>query len=285
MCYPQFPVEKAPMLQLKDSNNGNLNILKEALTKHLEQTLEIEFPPCKLPYAENKFYEESVAVTLEQALQLATRTIEQHSNDLWNLERRKRITGSKCYELFTYCKNSSPNWQKKIENIINSPFKGNANTKYGNLYEDEALLVYEEKMGSKIYKSGVIINPSVPWVAGSPDGLIINDNCVIDTLIEVKCPIKGATQSVTQLIENSEIPYVRRYGDKLSLKKNHKYYGQIQLYLGLLNINCCHFVIYSPYEKNFILLVEYFDKQFFQELMIALHFVYFVFYITIVNKM
>lgn len=38
--------------------------------------------------------------------------------DKWYAERKYRITGSKIYDLFTYSKNPSPDWKKRVLNIL-----------------------------------------------------------------------------------------------------------------------------------------------------------------------
>lgn len=42
----------------------------------------------------------------------------QQSENKWLYERKKRITASNAYALFTYSKNKNPDWQNKIKNLI-----------------------------------------------------------------------------------------------------------------------------------------------------------------------
>lgn len=44
------------------------------------------------------------------------------------------ITGSIAHTLFTYIKNKKPDWDKKLNSIYNSNFKGNEFTRYLCIY-------------------------------------------------------------------------------------------------------------------------------------------------------
>lgn len=61
----------------------------------------------------------------------------------WRKERQFRITGSKCYGLYTYKNNSNPNWESKSLNYFYPKDVSNKFMKHGLKYEPEARKKYE----------------------------------------------------------------------------------------------------------------------------------------------
>jgi len=78
--------------------------------------------------------------------------------------------------------------------------------------------------------SGLVINPSFPYLGASPDG-IINCDCCGKGCLEIKCPHTlsegGETRSMSYLFNGH-------------LSKNHQYYYQLQT-----EILLCLFVWHS----------------------------------------
>lgn len=74
-----------------------------------------------LPLKHQKFYEKNVCLTLVQATELCNNTRYQ-ANKLWHDERRKRLTASISYHLYTYSKNKNQDWPTKIMKHRNSVF-------------------------------------------------------------------------------------------------------------------------------------------------------------------
>lgn len=178
---------------------------------------------------------------------MALETQEQNTN-LWLSERKKRITGSTCYQLYTYTSNKNPDWDKKIKRLLTNNFTGNANTSYGLIHEMVARKRFSEAFSLKIIEGGLIVHQDYPFLGYSPDGLIIKAD--ERQLLEIKCPVEGLTKSATELVQH--LDYLEIDSDsKYVLKKKHKFYGQIQLGLFLLNMNICELIIYSSYDNSF----------------------------------
>lgn len=62
-------------------------------------------------------------------------------------------------------------------------FKGNLATDWGTNNEENAIAAYSAKTGNLVTATGLYPHPKLPWLAGSPDGLVATDG-----MIEVKCP-------------------------------------------------------------------------------------------------
>lgn len=54
-------------------------------------------------------------------------------------------------------------------------------------------------------------------------------------------PFKGKSSCISDVISN--LKWIIRHSDLLSLKKNHSYYVQAQMGMVLLNIDQCDFII------------------------------------------
>lgn len=71
---------------------------------------------------------------------------------------------------------------------------------------------------------------------------------------------------------------------KVVLKRRHKYYCQVQLLMGILNVNNCNFVLYTAYDNSVCVINVVFHEDFFIEVISCLKFVYFLFFLSILVK-
>ncbi|KAH6928301.1 hypothetical protein HPB50_014110 [Hyalomma asiaticum] len=114
---------------------------------------------------------------------------------------------------------------------------------YGIMNEPVALEEYEATHQAKVSRLGLVISPEVPWLGYSPDGISRQRNMKI--LLEVKCPVLGKNHSIVNLVKEKKLPYIVLDGEKYVLKPAHKYYSQVQLGMLVLNMDICHFVVFS----------------------------------------
>ncbi|XP_054720593.1 uncharacterized protein LOC129230217 [Uloborus diversus] len=137
-----------------------------------------------LPEELKSYYKDNVQVSSPKAYNLA-KSVQQQSST-WLAERSHRITGSVCYELYTYTKNKAPNWEKKIKTMLSQEFQNTAMV-YGTETETVAKEQYMLKCGMTIYNFGLLVVPAIPWLVFSPDGIAVDGDSVV--LLEIKCPI------------------------------------------------------------------------------------------------
>ena len=116
--------------------------------------------------------------------------------------------------------------------------------------EINALRKYGEIKNVLVGLSGLNINRKYVHLGASPDGLIFKDR-KLEGILEVKCLKILRLHSVADVInkECSPVEVKRQCFDvvdgKLSLKKTHMYYFQIQLQLLITEAKYCDFVLYS----------------------------------------
>lgn len=180
-------------------------------------------------------------IICKDVLQTAIKT--QGIDSTWKKERKFRITGSRCYSLFTYSKG---NWSEKSYNYFWPREFSNMYTEHGNHYESIAREVYKKEKKSHVEECGLIISESEPWAAYSPDGIVFKDSTC--KLLEIKCPYNLRNTSDEALINKCKFLCVKN--EKLQLKERHQYYAQIQFGMALLNLKDCDFVIYSSISNS-----------------------------------
>lgn len=219
-----------------------------------------------------QFYNENVLVNINSSIEIAKF---HQSEPKWLNERKKRITASNAYALYTYAKNKIPNWQKKIENLIFPKKYKLINCEYGKNTEAEAKIWYEKLKDQKMANFGLVIHPNASFLGCSPDGCIIAEN----KLIEIKCPISGKLKTVEMMLK--EIHYLIETPTGYKLKKKHAYYGQVQLNLLIMDLKKCDFIIYSQFSKcGYIVEIE-FDSDFCKNYFNVLKDIYFKQYLPV----
>jgi putative phage-type endonuclease len=107
---------------------------------------------------------------------------------------------------------------------LGEKFTGNAATRHGEKYEDEARILYEERHGEVVHELGLCPHPVEDWLGGSPDGVTESGK-----LVEIKCPPQRA-------IIPGEVPI--------------HYMPQLQLCMEILDLESADFIQYKPAETN-----------------------------------
>ena len=183
-------------------------------------------------------------------------TMGQSKNKLWFQLRAGRVTASRLRDVCaTQRSNPSKSLLKSICYPIENKFKSIPTT-YGIQHEKDAIYDYfNEKRKSHTdfhcYESGFLMNNGFPFMGASPDGIIM---CPCDNnelgVLEVKCPyvLNGGITIKDTIAKNSN--FMLQYDDKNNyvLKKNHKYYYQVQAQIHMAGVQFSDFVVWSPNE-------------------------------------
>lgn len=196
----------------------------------------------------------------------------------WMAERKYRITGSICYELYTYVFNLNPDWKSKCDRFIEpKAFKTEA-TEYGNKYEHQAREVFKADYPNfKVIETGLVVSQVNPWMAYTPDGVMVK-NGVIDSVLEIKCPLQGRSNTIEVVVENlvkSKQNCLIKEGENIFINKRHKYYGQVQMGMFILNVKVCYFVIHASCDKKNFTLRVFLDENFLSEMLQKLKTMYY----------
>jgi len=157
---------------------------------------------------------------------------------------------------------------------------------FGKDYENVAkqkffdYLTFVLKRNVMICETGLVVQPYLFWLGASPDGLLICDNCVDPSLIEIKCPYTKRHITPADLLKNEKF-YVFEKDGVTYLKKDHEYgyFSQVQLAMGLSQIRNCYFIVYT-YKGLIVTHVE-FDESYFVEMVKKLNTFYRNFFLPI----
>lgn len=131
-----------------------------------------------------------------------------------------RITASVCYELYTYYinDNGTRDWTQKLGLIIKPLEKKIPSLAYGKATEPLALQRYREKnLQHKIATVGLVVDPSVPFLGCSPDGIVVNQ----DKLLEIKSGQVQLSMYILKLKSTDFVIYSRFDNDYLCIEVNY----------------------------------------------------------------
>lgn len=139
-------------------------------------------------------------------------------------------------------------------------FKGNAATRYGTRMEKRARLSYTRAIMKKdphvvVEDTGLWVKEEFPYLGCSPDGLVKKNGTII-RLVEIKCPYvlrrvhpKNFSNHLTETqLEN--FPLKQHSNGKITMKKNHAYYFQVQMQMDVMNVIVSDFFLWS--KKGFL---------------------------------
>ena len=168
----------------------------------------------------------SVSTEEQERIEKATRG--QSTNDNWRKYRTNRLTASNFGRVFkmrpsTECHNTVVSILYP-DNIDHLPA-----IKYGKEQEEAAVETLNQILAQnsqrKVSSCGLFVDTETGFLAASPDGVIDED-----TLVEIKCPLKCKEQSIKDLAIQDPT-FCLNYEpatNKMSLKRGHNYYYQIQ---------------------------------------------------------
>lgn len=195
----------------------------------------------------------------------------------WHQIRQFKITGSRCYSLFTYytaSKKTDAQWALKASKYFWPNTFSNKFVKHGIKYESVAIELFARDSKQNIVPCGFVTSYDYPWLGYSPDGIIVNNFNEPTKLVEIKCPYLGSTVGLQDVIE--KVKFISKNADgSLTLNKKDAYYAQVQLGLILLNLSSCDFVVYNSLEHNYIVINVEFDFNYCKTLLQVLKIVFF----------
>ena len=173
---------------------------------------------------------------------------DENSVHIWLAERRKRITGSTVGRLAK--RRPSTKVANAVKQHLYTAFRGCAATRWGHLQEPRAQQKYlqhssRHSPGVQVNASGLVVSTSHPWLAASPDGLVVDpieDNS--EGVVEYKNPYNARNMTIPEAVEKVKDFCLSRQDDgTLSLKMAHAYYYQVQATMFCTQRKWCDFVV------------------------------------------
>ena len=214
-----------------------------------EKIFQVEKQPTlniELDGEELSFHNNELVLSHEKSFELCKLTKEQSKSALWRIERKKRITASKCHKI---AHARTPETRKNYL-LEDKTLGGLPQLKYGIETEEEARNFYEKGTGNNVEQVGLIVKTSKPFLAASPDGLFLKDGELC--ILEIKCPF---TKKDANNVKDCDFLTEQGY-----LKKSHPYFCQVQMQMFVCNATLCHFFVYAP-KAHHLVQIQY-DEQF-----------------------
>ena len=193
-------------------------------------------------------FEEELVVTQAEADYLEQSTRLQSQSLTWFSHRRGRITASK-FGSVLHTSLLSPA-QSLVDSLLKPSSKLHTPpVEWGVTNEPLAREEYKRisqfnHTSFEVDASGLVVNPTYPYLGASPDGLV-SCSCCGEGLLEIKCPYSIRDQDPTTVIRNDF--YLKFIDGHLQLSKKHNYFYQIQGQLALCNRSYCDFVCWTPH--------------------------------------
>ena len=194
-------------------------------------------------------------------------TLGQSKSEIWLIARALRITGSDAKKILRMTPDGFIKFlRSKLWGLDGFTSKFTA---YGTRMEPKArkaYLAYRKKIDNtvEVEETGLWSNTKHPQIAGSFDAVVKSRN-LPTRLAEFKCPetIKlGNPKEFEKCLTKEQIQrfcLMRDENGKVKLKPKHAYWYQIQLYMGIFEVQECDFVVWSP--KDIHVETITFDKE------------------------
>lgn len=142
-----------------------------------------------------------------------------------------------------------------------------AQLNHGLQNEVKACNAYCSKTGFMVCTCGLVVNPSLPWLGASPDGLVKDPSEKGFGLLEIKCPFTHCFSTVEAACSDPSF-FATITNGKVTLKQDHKHYYQIQGQMALSRVHWCDFVIYT--HQNFTVERIKFNEDFWDNIQLKL---------------
>ncbi|KAA0717401.1 hypothetical protein E1301_Tti022895 [Triplophysa tibetana] len=179
---------------------------------------------------------DSMALTQEEQRDIQNATIGQRVNPQWHLFRRGRVTASNFGDVLL-----SNDVTAIVDRLLsNQPYTGGIPAlDWGIENEHQAVQAFTTATQKEVQESGLWLSPS-GVLGASPDGLVGSSE-----ILEVKCPYNAREMTIDDAVKQKKISYISKEGDTYSLRRDHKYWHQVQGQLHLTGRQTCYFVVWT----------------------------------------
>ena len=282
----QLPTKPLLDLTNQTSNKSEREKKRKATTEYKERRKRSKYSNVQGPSAEYGPNATQPDVSREELVRLCCdyktalnvtseekRRIEQASDELWYQQRKCRLTAS---SFGTVAKRRSKTPAKNFvmnllykDKLIDTP-----SLRWGREHEDVARQEYAKRNGNiELTLSGLVIDATKGWLACSPDNLATDKQSKhgLLGLVEYKCPYSARHNTVTDAAKSKDF-FASTKDGKVTLKRNHNYFFQIQGQMAICKRNWCDFVIWTTKEMTIERII--FDPKLWQETLPKLEFFY-----------
>ncbi|KOB67839.1 hypothetical protein OBRU01_19204 [Operophtera brumata] len=199
---------------------------------------------------------EEEKITIERA------TVLQRDSSEWLELRRQLLTASNFGKIIKKRDSTNASIVKAL--LYKRDLSHVSSIKHGVENENTALNQLSVQLNVDIQSCGLFIDPNIPYLGATPDGLIGEDK-----VVEVKCPISVFhSKSVKEAVQMKKLPFYKLSQDKLIVNKNHDWFFQVQGQLHITRRKYCVFGIWVGENKPLQVEIIERDTEFFETKML-----------------
>ena len=194
-------------------------------------------------------YKESLNVSPAERQKIERTTLEQANDQSWFELRKSRLTASN-FGTVARRRHATP-VAKLVRNLLYDVPREARSLQWGRDHEEDARQAYSRKSGPTMIltRSGLVIHPEHGWLACSPDDLVSDTVAESQGLVEYKCPYSARDITVEEACKKKDFMCMLNSG-KVTLKRTHKYYYQVQGQMAITRRRWCDFVIWTPHSTT-----------------------------------
>ena len=200
------------------------------------------------------FYRSKIMITTTNMKEIQSLT-SKHSDDeaalaIWKSERRLRITSSNVKSIAQWRPITAV--ASLVKQMLYSKFSGSAATRYGLRLERVSSHKYltwlqneQGSSGAKVnINCGLVVSETDPWLAAMPDGWVEDPQASPQQgLVEFKNPYSCRDLLLRDAIDCKKCSCLITKEGRLSLKRSHEYYYQVQFAMHCTNTRWYDFFI------------------------------------------
>nr|CAI5855723.1 unnamed protein product [Callosobruchus analis] len=198
---------------------------------------------------EQSYVSRQCALNINQIRKIAAATVGQHSNELWLITHKLRLTSSKFGLILGAYKRNIETGRSFPKSLFTSLVEGYSLSKvmavqWGRHNEGTATKQFEELHMLRVNQTSLWLDES-GFLGASPDGLIGDD-----ATLEVKCPYKMRNCTIREGVQDGKYFFFYNDDGQIVINTNHTYYLQVQGQLFLTNRDKCYFFVWTPNENE-----------------------------------
>ena len=188
-----------------------------------------------------------------QRLEEDTRQQSEDGTGLWANLRRCRLTSS---NFGVICKRRPTTPVAcLVKNLLYKSSSVSApSIRWGRENEQNARKAYAKYMQENNHphlctiRAGFVIHPQHGWLGCSPDDWVADPDCAADPhgTVEYRCPYSAREMTPEEACIGIKGFFCTLQNGKVTLRRNHNYYYQVQGALGVTARKWCDFVVWTP---------------------------------------
>ena len=276
LCFRGTAHERLPqLLDAIRSQNLCISLLFDNKFRHWESDTNAPENP-SLPSVSSlrdlvNAFKASLAVSSEVIRKTERETMQQRNSSLWFKVRCYRLTASLFGEI-AHRKSTTPP-DSLVLRILQPKQFSSAAVAWGIAKESTAIEEYicHQKMNGHpdlmVSPCGFHISESYPYLGATPDGAVYDPSNSAQPFgfLEVKCPYSHRNVTPQEVCSTSGFCCTLD-GSVMTLRRNHKYFAQVQGQMAIGGREWCDFVVYTT--KGIHIERIHFDNQYWEKILL-----------------